>query len=364
MFAIEERIHEYFYSIYNWPPTDPINLMSLLVNFALLYLTWKTAKGATWAARRLQLDAGNTIQNGILKGLDYPAILTANHLRFLAYEMEKETGCPKISDKMIAETIRKVAFDLEGRLEGQNLEIKLNYLNSILLELDPKGIPLLSIANTDRILAFQLSVISIAILIFGSQLFLSILNLSTGMRIIVLCLGVILYAWLISANLRSFLSWSHRANLRHNFILDTFYLMANSVDDRVHTLWAPFWEEIAFRFLPTMFFPFIMYFIIIQIGKVLNINISSIQLVANSGLLIAFLVGVYISIFKFSMVHEYKVFEKQTLLKELNRIEKEIFKNKINSTQIPENLILAKKRISIKLWIITGDKYYRKLIEN
>jgi hypothetical protein len=128
----------------------PLGLFAVLVNRRQVRRLKETG-------RLKQSEALAELTRRILGRLKEPALLSARSIRGLAHGIEQSLGCPLITDKLIIEAIRAAALNLEDRHTGPELTQRLRALNALLMEIDSEAIPLLSLANVDRLTAYTRS---------------------------------------------------------------------------------------------------------------------------------------------------------------------------------------------------------------
>ena len=125
---------------------------------------------------------GERAQNAALERLAFalrqrlrsnPELLTGRAVRGLARSIQESMSVPAITDSLTAATIRSTALEQELTLRGKALRRRLEVLNDLLKEFDPKGPPLMSIASEDPLLAYLLCGLSVAIAILYAQIYLT-----------------------------------------------------------------------------------------------------------------------------------------------------------------------------------------------
>lgn len=294
-------------------------------------------------------------------------------IRHMAWAIQKSRRCPVLTDAIIAEAIREVASDLEKRFEGDTLARKKRALNAALKEFDPKGVQLASIAFTDRIFAYILSGLALSLGILSAQFLLT----SIPSRSLLITLAIwslpLLQVLLVYSNLRASQFW--RAQLdeaeaeqtgasrfsRHTRlhpVIDILVLMTISLSRRVHIFWAPVWEELAFRFLPTFVLPIFGAWTAFQTGKLIGIDQARLRSLVAAAAILMFCAGLYVGLVLFNKWHEYKYFTVKRLLAEYGRLQRNIIMAQVRGQAIDRNDVQSCISICRRLWMITGYSIY------
>lgn len=247
-----------------WPGLDRYTAIGLFFSalgaMLTLYTLWKVRK----AGYGLLELADERIRHHLISRITRPELLTAPAVRSLALGIQTTTGCPVITDAMIVAAIRSAAIELEGRYTGAVLLRKLKVLNAALKEIDDTVPPLLSIASTDRVMAYEMSMRTVIYLITIIQLTVLFISyrspefVSYSLLIVSSLAASAIYVWMIFSNVRASKYWrSLYRKMRHEDdkvpgslerrplrpALDFFLFQAHSNNHHyVNVYWASVWE--------------------------------------------------------------------------------------------------------------------------
>jgi hypothetical protein len=273
---------------------------------------------------------------------------------------------------MIAEAVRAAAD--EAPQPDPVLELLVTQVR------DPGGIKPMSIANTNRLLAYFLSALSISLLAFALQLWLSGLT-SKGIpalgRAAALAgiWGLLLpQLWLSLLGVRALAFWRGRcravveakvtripspAPRPLSRVLDFFaWIMSKEDYYLVHGGWAPVWESVCFSLLPSCLGIYGGLWVTDQFLKAIGAPPTLIQQVVFFETIVLPLIflggwGVYF----FALLHEYKWLEARRLRSRFETLRRDCLLYRMRV--IPVNPINEYVSVGRQLWVITGHDPYR-----
>ena len=127
------------------------------IGAAGVVVNWSTARRGARAATLRQDQVLTELTELLLKDLADKdlTLVTATHLRGMAFALAQRSRSPVLSDKNIAQAVRAAALETYDRYAAvRPRERRLAALNNVLKELDSEGPTLLSIATIDQVAAY------------------------------------------------------------------------------------------------------------------------------------------------------------------------------------------------------------------
>ena len=230
-------------------PPDPYAALGVVLGAISLALDLSAVRRGRSGQLRQQ-EAMNELRRRIVSLAAGPnrQLISANHFRSLAVAIESEHRCPVITDKLIAETIRAAALELEDHHHGSNLVRLLSDLNSVLVDLAQAEPPLLSIARVDRLTAYVKSQPFAVGLLFAGVVVTALLAITRDsffyLSISITLLLVELLFFYAAVRVEHF--WS-QSSLKPPRPLRDFFVVAmlsrsSWADKFWDILWGPLWE--------------------------------------------------------------------------------------------------------------------------
>lgn len=316
------------------PPTKyTLVYLGIGLGGVLLNSFWVN-RAARQGEQRLQ-QALDELKRQIGHRLAEPRLLTANAIRGLALGIERSWKCAVITDKLIIETIRALALDIEGYFHGDALVRRLELLNRLLKDIDAEAPPLLSLALVDRLTAYRKSLPYAAIFLFVAALSTSMARpLQRYSFLPALFLG--LEFMLLFSTIRALLFWKRAAThpdtksrltawlypAKPHPILDFFLIASMSRGEGVRTFWhlswAPLWEQ-----------PIFMRYIL---------NPS-----------------------KIAIMHQFRYDIARALYRQLRQVQRQIDLDRAKGVPPSQSQTGQFVALCQRLWIVTGDQRFREI---
>jgi hypothetical protein len=351
-----------------WNPPEGTDLMvvglgglTVALNIAL------TRTSAAWGDRLLRA-AADRLRREIAAAQWRRRPLDCVDVARLAAEIQRETGSVHLTDPVIAEAVRMAADQSAFRdptLEALIVQVR-----------DPGGLKPMSIANTNRLLSYSLSIVSLSLLVVVLQLASTRWLGGHWLASVLLWALLLPQGWVAITCARAWGYWRGRCRALEEEALtrvpcppprqlsrvwDFFAWIGGETSYRtVHVSWAPVWEEICFRLLPTVLG---IYGGLWLTAKVLNAAGASpetarqVILVIVMVLLLCFLFG---TSFVFATLHEYRWHEVGRLRRRLHALRRDwkLYRLGVIRTDPTAEFSAVGRR----LWMITGHELYREPI--
>lgn len=250
-----------------WPALDRYTAIGIGVSTLGVLLTIYSLRGVKKVGYDFLEIAQDKLKHHIISRVNQPDLMTPTSLRALALGIQNEMKCPALTDAMLVTAVRAAALEIEAHHKGATLLKKLRTLNTAMLGIDETVPPLLSIAMTDRILAYVFSMRWALYIAIFLQVLLTILTvllptqtppLIRSAILVIMWAFATLYVWLALSNIRAVNYWrgicdqlnttnSLKAQLftpkRVHPIFDFYLYNAHSTNYRfLNVVWAPIWE--------------------------------------------------------------------------------------------------------------------------
>lgn len=254
----------FFASLTNWSPDSPYVVVSLVLGASSLLFNVQHMRKATTEGERRQQQALDDLRRRILDRVNDTTLrhsaLSADSVRALAYAIEQESKSTVLTDKLISEAIRAAALSLEDHFKGSALMTRIEPLDQLLQALGDTGPRLMSLADVDRLGAYRKSQpIALALVLAGT---LPALAFGPTTLLVVLSAVSLLAGFVLAlSTVRAEQFWKEasgaplpapswftrliRPKVPHR-LLD-FFLVASMSRERWayvfwHLIWAPVWE--------------------------------------------------------------------------------------------------------------------------
>jgi hypothetical protein len=290
--------------------------------------------------------------------------------------IQLETGCVLLTDPVIAEAVRAAAE--EAPHPDPVLELLITQVR------DPGGLKPMSIASTNRLLAYLLSGFSLSLFAFWLQLTLASPSSESdsAMSLARAAVGVwgllLIQGWLSFLNLRALAFWRGRcraiadaditralcpAPRRLSWMSDFFaWMMSVESYYTVHVWWAPVWEGFCFGLLPLVCGIYGGLWLTAQILKATDASPEIIrQVVFYEAIIFPLIFVIGWGTYFFVMLHEYRWLEARRLRRRLETLRRDCLLFKMRVLAI--NPINEYVSVARRLWVITGYEPYRNPLQ-
>lgn len=360
-----------------WSEIDRYTALGLFLGLIAISLNTFSVRKASAQAALLLHEARTELKNNISSRILRPgrtASLTGFMIRETALDIQELMHSPVITDPMIAESIREVMLQVENEFDGRERVHKIEILARLLEDFEPRRIQPMSIAFTDRLFAYRLSVLSLSLVLLSAQFVLTSVSSKYLLAALAVWILPFLQLLLFYSNVRAFRLWkddsttmryeksagSLRGKKPTGRLVDFLPLQTMTSHHNVHTAWAPIWEELMFRLVPLQVLPIFGAWMAYQVGKLFGADEYSLKSIVKWTVIIMFSVGIYISVVVFSKWHQYKYFELKKLQREFDSARKQIFVARFR--QLPLRREDFEKYITLcrRIWSITGLPYFRE----
>jgi hypothetical protein len=342
-----------------------LGLALVLANGLLLW------RSASWGARLLEV-AATRLRRRLWVTRRQRGYVGLAEIRAHSLQVQRETGAVLLTEPVIGEAVRAAADELPA--PDPVLEMLVTQVR------DPGGARPMSIANTNRLLAYVLSAFSVSLLALVTQLTTSspVPEDAPAVARALALAGVwgplLVQAWLALLGLRAMAFWRGRYRALADAevtrvpcppprplsrVLDFFaWIMSEGDYFKVHVWWAPLWETVCFGMLPLVCGIYGGLWATDQIFKAAGSGPELIRPVVFYETIFLLLIFVFgWGTCCFALFHEYRWLEAWRLRSRFETLRRDclLFKMAVLTTNPVNDFISVGRR----LWVITGHDPYR-----
>ncbi|HKY41936.1 MAG TPA: hypothetical protein VJM50_02495 [Pyrinomonadaceae bacterium] len=364
---------EAIYSMLNgWSEIDRYTAVALFLGFIGICVNMISVRKASAQAALLLENAGSELKRNIKSQITKAGrivLLSGSAVRQIALDIQVAMHSPVITDPMIAESIREVILEVEKELTGPEQARRIKVLENVLREFEPQRVQPMSIAFTDRVFAYRLSVLGLSLVLLSLQFILTSVSSKYLLPALAVWILPLFQLLLFYSNVRAFQLWKKQGSVHSSMVkqpvnphrlIDFLLRQTMTTHHSVHTAWAPVWEELMFRLMPLHVLPIFGAWTAYQISKSFGFDEYSLRSIVKWTVIVMFLVGLYISVFVFSNWHKYRYFEVKRLEREFDRMRKEVFVARFRQLPLSKEHFEKYINLSRRIWSITGLSYFRE----
>jgi hypothetical protein len=343
------------------------------IGAAGVIVNWPTARHGWRAATLRQDQVLAELTEILLKDLADKdlTLVTAAHVHGMAYALTQQHRSPELSGKVMTEAVRATALETYNRYTGKPRERRLIVLNNVLKELDPKGPTLLSIATVDQVTAYVRSQPIAVGCLFVAVTGTAIAGASLHSAPIMAVAGFLLAAeaLLLWGAVRALHFWASDRPFRTIPVVDSFRQAAMNPPPGFSPV-----QEMLFLFKGRRHRSLVifLYYLWVAIWEGLIMGGSSSVARLFGAHSVEGPGGVRSSaehggvrnrrVWRFALRHEFRVDQARPLVRELLQLQRERDLAQIEGRP-PPNDRDAFSALCRRLWVITGDEVFRRLLE-
>lgn len=305
------------------------------------------------------------------------ALVTTTHVRGMAFALAQRDRSTPLSGKIIAEAVRAAALEVENRYAEESKVRRIIALNNVLKELDSEGPTLFSIASVNQVAAYVRSqpfaVWCLFVFVAGAAI--AGASLHSTVVIVIAALLLAAEALLLWGAVRAIRFWTSDRPFRSIPVVDSFRQAAmnpmpgisRGLSPRSPTYYLPHKS-------PKYYLPHrsLTYYIWVGIWEELMMRSpsSSVRLIETAegegqGSVGSFAEHAGIRkrrIWRFVFLHQFRVDVARPLVRELLELQRERDLAQIEGRPPPDDRD-AFSALCRRLWVVSGDEVFRRLLE-